>query len=368
MALPHPDPQFDFPYDQAPEGNSGFINNNTDASLIDDKIRQLLADTAQALRKASANIDYLDQQGVTVNRAVNQDIQVYFDAAARKGEIVFPVDVQTRDGVDYITVRPEPQPGNATGDAIAVVPADTEVGVLAPVRARGFVKGILWPVGLTPPTAYQRAVIEYDADDGWRLVDPVDYGIDIVRAGQKLIGFYTSYDEGPPATVDMFLTGFQQSNLNAPPNVVYNRARNNSQYNRISSTVENRDRFDNIITAAITPVRSRRVKVTVRLWMDFLTSQANSVFWDITGPRGSLLSHPVRETQLFRQSYYDASPSDVPGTYPSAGAQGAFTHEFEILDEEANLGEVNNYAFRFRNETRNTLVLRNTFMRLEEIL
>ena len=366
MPLPNRDPQLQFPYDVTPEGNSSYISNQTDAGLIDDKIRVLLAETAKALRQIGQNFNYLDEQGVALSREIDADINVYFDQEIRKGLIVFPSDQQERDGTDYITVRNTPAPGNISIDALGMVPANTQVGEIARIRTRGIVKDIFWPTDLTPPDEYQVALIEHDPQTGWSLVDPVSYDTNIIHPGQKMIGFYLDYTPGPPATYSIFLTGFQQSNLQAAAEPVIDRIDSNKTSNRIMLTAANRDVYENIFSRSITPVRGTKVRVTIQLYLDFLSTAANQVWWDVHWRGSSIFLLPPYEASTWKMPHYDPTPADVPTTFPSRGSQGIFERQYQfILD--ATPREANTCTFRFKNVTRDCLFLRNSFMMLEEL-
>ena len=379
MPLPNTDPKLGFPYDVTPAANSSFINNNTDASLIDDKVRELAAESAQAFAGARENFDYLNEREDQITRTDQQEFLAYFDGSAIKGSIVFPVDIQEVDETDRITVRQTPLENNVTGDAIGMVPEDTDFGDLAPVRTRGIIKDIFWPGDLTPPEEFQQVMIEYDAREGWKLGEPVGFDTNIIRPGQKLIGHYLSYDPGPPSVATLFLTGFQQSNLLAP-NVVHSRVPANFLIARHTQGALNRDVFSDVVTGRITPRKSRLVKLTFNLYMYVPSTDRQLVIWQVMRGDSTLFDYTIRDPDQWQSGYSNSPPRGaLPGrirpdgypnnSYPTQETQGIITRTIELLDEipENDLGQEQIYAFKFRNDTADTYVLKQTFMRLEEV-
>ena len=218
MPRPFPDAQLDFPYDSRPEArvNTNFISDATLAREIDNKQRASIAATAQALENAGANFAYFDDQLIVGAQAPSQAIRVYYDEAAEKGDIMFPVDIQEVSGETLFTVRKTPRSSNPTSDAIGMCSADTEVGSTALVLTRGLIQDIPYPRTLeSDPNTYDVAIIGNDGSSGWQLREPQAYGETLLQSGQKLIGTFLNFRPGPPALYDILLTGFQQSNYEA---------------------------------------------------------------------------------------------------------------------------------------------------------
>ena len=371
MALPNTDAKLGVPYNVQPSGNTSLASNRTDAGEIDDRFRVVAAEMAKLGEKAAENDSYLNDRETTITRSPTREINVSFDQAARKGQFVFPVDIQEHDGVEYPTVRATPLASNITTDCIGIVPEDTEVGALAPIQTRGILTDILWPTDLTPPEAKQQAVIEYDADRGWMLADPITYADNILQPGQKLIGMYRSYDAGPPARYSLILTGFSQSNLNAPPAVVHQVIANGVQRARIANNAANLERYHNIIEAAITPRHSRGVKIDMVAYLRFFgagsqnpTQSAGVVLYELQRGETSLFGHPIERSSTFRT--YNAV-RDPMATASIPAHNDWFPWHFSWIDTEATIGERNVYRMRYRNASYDTIILPGTFMRLEEI-